>query len=208
MEAAARCFDVGGARSAGPADRSWRPAESPQRRASAPCVKQTGRVDSPRIRHSWREAAANANFVFYRPSLPAPDAVWAGGYGWAPGWATTHVGIQGRIADREVSVDTSNDEQRVDARLRVADELGHFVLEHPDPVELPWRIEVSPETRTVLVDDIATDFEGVRVVGGTRWSGSAHVGELHVTITTEDPVVVTAIQRCDDLQLSEFETRR
>jgi len=105
-------------------------------------------------------------------------------------------------------VDTSNDVQRVDTRLRVADELSRFVLEHPDPVGLPWRIDVSPETRTVLVDDIATDFAGVRVLGGTRWSGSAQVGDLHITITTEDPAVVTAIQRCDDRQLSEFEPPR
>ena len=183
-------------------------AESAYRLASAPCVNQAGRVDSPHEQHSWRDAAANADFVFYRPIRPAPDAVWAGGYGWGPGWAATHLGIQARIADREVSVDTSNDVQRVDTRLRVADELSRFVLEHPDPVGLPWRIDVSPETRTVLVDDIATDFAGVRVLGGTRWSGSAQVGDLHITITTEDPAVVTAIQRCDDRQLSEFEPPR
>lgn len=172
-------------------------------------MRQTRRVTSPRELHSWRDAATQAAFVFYRPSQPEPDILWAGGYGYCgrPEPATTSLGVHGRLAGSEVIVEASPNLHRVERRMRVMHELDLFLLDRSEPIELPWPAEVVAEPRTIEVDGVPFDFDGVRVVGGTRWSGAATVGEVHVAVTTEDPAVVSAIERCSDLELPEFEPR-
>lgn len=175
---------------------------------------QTQRVTSPRDdnwpEHSWRAAAARAEFAFYRPSQPEPDVQWAGGFGYdgPPERATTTLlGVQARIGGCEVSVETSQNARRFESRLMIMEALDAFLLDRRDPIELPWTAEVVAETRTIAVDGVATDCAGVRVIGGTKWSGFARVRDVSVQVTTEDPVVVTAIERCTDLDLPEFEPR-
>jgi len=160
--------------------------------------------------HNWRNAAARAEFAFYRPSEPEPSTIWAGGHGRDrdPGVRrTTHLGVHARIGGCEVSVDTAANEHRFDRRLLVMNEIDAFVLNDADPIELPWTIQVVAEPRTIEIDGVPFEFDGVRVVGGTRWSGAAAIGEVHVNVTTEDPIVVTAIERCTDLDLPDFEPR-
>jgi hypothetical protein len=59
------------------------------------------------------------------------------------------------------------------------------------------QLEIASEDRTVTVAGTTTTFAGMRVVGSARWSGSATLGDVVVTLTTTDPAAVSAIEPID-----------
>lgn len=67
-----------------------------------------------------------------------------------------------------------------------------------EPVTLPFAVAVEAEDHTTDVNESPIGFNGVRVTGSPRWSGSAVIGDVLVTITTNGPAMVAAIEPCDD----------
>jgi hypothetical protein len=159
------------------------------------------RVDEQEEFPSWHRVAAHARFAIYGPTVPEPRSLWAGRFGSAP----DHVGVMADIDGVEVAVETASRQRGLPAglnqRSRIADALWHHLLAEESEIELPMQLEIAPEDRTVTVAGTATPFTGMRVVGSARWSGSATIGDVVVTITTTDPARIAAIEPIESIDL-------
>lgn len=155
-------------------------------------------LDDPH--NSWQDWAARADFVPFEPIGDQIEAIWAGGFGGAPGH-TGHLEIQALVEGSEVSVDTISERRHPDAKLNRAMLIHNLIATHTleqASIELPYSLTVVSDDRALSVSGHIVAFQGVRIDGTRRWIGEAPVDHLLIRVALSEPIDLR-LEPCGDL---------